>query len=121
MENKKFATLRSWNRKINYFMKGVRYYARLFIAKLLWDKKGKKSLDVDTIKTVLILRNEGKIGDMIVDTILIRELNKSGYQVDVLGTKTNSAILKYNPYVRNGYLAEDVDISKPMKLSALSL
>ncbi|WP_338883840.1 glycosyltransferase family 9 protein [Xenorhabdus sp. TH1] len=114
-ENKKFATLRAWNRKRNYLMKDIRYYIRLLIAKLIWDKRGKNIFDIDTIKTVLLLRNEGKIGDMIVDTILIRELNRSGYQVDVVGTKSNCAILKYNPYVRNIYLAEDIDVTSFMK------
>ncbi|MCC8379964.1 lipopolysaccharide heptosyltransferase family protein, partial [Xenorhabdus sp. PB30.3] len=96
-KNKKFATLRAWNRKRNYLMKDLRYYVKLFISKLIWDDRAKKYFDADNIKTILLLRNEGKLGDMIVDTILLRELSELGYQIDVLATDTNSIILKHNP------------------------
>ncbi|MDX7986392.1 glycosyltransferase family 9 protein [Xenorhabdus sp. 12] len=109
MKKKRFSTLRAWNRKRNYLMKDLRYYVRLIVAKFIWDKNRKNALDINIIKSVLLLRNEGKIGDMIVDTILLRELSKSGYQVDVLATVTNSIILKYNPYVRDVYLADNID------------
>ncbi|PHM39586.1 hypothetical protein Xmau_02590 [Xenorhabdus mauleonii] len=109
MKRKRFSTLRAWNRKRNYLMKDFRYYMRLLVAKLIWDKNRKNSFDINIIESVLLLRNEGKIGDMIVDTILLRELNKSGYQVDVLATITNSIILKHNPYIRDIYLADNID------------
>jgi ADP-heptose:LPS heptosyltransferase len=113
--NKKFATLRAWNRKRNYLMKDIKYYVKLFVSKIIWDNKCKNKFNVDSIKTVLLLRNEGKLGDMIVDTILLRELNDLGYQIDVLATEANSIILKYNPYVRSTYIAKNTDVTSFMK------
>ncbi|MDE9544912.1 glycosyltransferase family 9 protein [Xenorhabdus bovienii] len=114
-QNKKFALLRSWNRKRNYLMKDIRYYTRLFIAKLLWDKNKNSDFNVNSIKTILLLRNEDKIGDMVVDTILLKELNKAGYIVDFLATETNSIVLKHNPYVRNIFIATPIDITSFMQ------
>ncbi|CDG20480.1 putative glycosyl transferase [Xenorhabdus poinarii G6] len=114
-QNKKFALLRSWNRKRNYLMKDIRYYTRLFIAKLLWDKNKNSDFNINSIKTILLLRNEDKIGDMVVDTILLKELNKAGYIVDFLATETNSIVLKHNPYVRNIFIATPIDTTSFMQ------
>lgn len=108
-KNKKFVTLRYWNRKRNYLMKDVRYYIRLLVAKLLWDKKERDHIKTSSIKTVLLLRNEGKIGDLVTDTILIKALSKAGYIVDVLVTESNSVVLKHNPYVRNTFTSTNID------------
>ena len=104
MKKKKFATLRALNRKRNYLMKDIRYYLSLFREKILWDKQKKTTIDFSSVKSILILRNEGKIGDVIVDTSIIKILSQHNYVIDMLVTSTNDSILKYNKYIRNIYI-----------------
>lgn len=115
MKKKKFATLRAWNRKRNYVMKDIRYYFNLFIEKILWDKSKKTTIDFNSVKTILILRNEGKIGDVIVDTAIIKILSQHGYIIDILVTSTNESILKYNKNIRNIYIANNITLNDFMK------
>lgn len=115
MKKKRFATLRAWNRKRNYVMKDVRYYMNLFMAKILWDKPKKTAIDFNTVKSILILRNEGKIGDVIVDTAIIKILSQYGYIIDILVTPTNESILKYNKSIRTIYLADNTTLNDFIK------
>lgn len=101
--------IRSLNRRRNYFIKDVKSFSRIFIAKIIWDLKEKKQPDGITIKNILLLRNEGAIGDVIVDSALVKALHDGGYEVDFLLTKNNSNVMKFNPYIRNIYEADDVD------------
>ena len=103
----RFKKLREWNRRRNYYIKQVKLNIKIFIAKLIWDKRIKSDFDIKRIKNVLLLRNEGTIGDVVVTTPLVKCLYKSGYTVDLLLTKSSSVAVKYNPYVRNVYEAED--------------
>lgn len=101
--------IRSLNRRRNYFFKEVKSFSRVFIAKTLWDLKEKNQSNEVAIKNILLLRNEGAIGDIIVDSALVKALYDGGYTVDFLLTKNNSKVMKYNPYIRNIYEADDVD------------
>ena len=92
---KKFATLRRWNRSKNYFMKSL----RMRFAKMIWDHRSKKAFALQDIRKILLLRDDDKIGDMVVSTSVMRELSKQGYLVDILATPKNAAIVQYNPYV----------------------
>lgn len=103
----RFKKLREWNRRRNYYFKEVKLNIKIYIAKLIWDKRRKSNFDIKAIKTVLLLRNEGTIGDVVVSTPLVKCLYESGYTVDLLLTKSSSVAMKYNPYVRHVYEAGD--------------
>ncbi|BEM02020.1 lipopolysaccharide 1,2-N-acetylglucosaminetransferase [Serratia marcescens] len=103
----RFKKLREWNRRRNYYFKEVKLNIKIYIAKLIWDKRRKSNFDIKAIKTVLLLRNEGTIGDVVVSTPLVKSLYESGYTVDLLLTKSSSVAMKYNPYVRHVYEAGD--------------
>ncbi|MBH3322327.1 glycosyltransferase family 9 protein [Serratia ureilytica] len=103
----RFKKIREWNRRRNYYFKEVKLNIKIYIAKLIWDKRRKSNFDIKAIKTVLLLRNEGTIGDVVVSTPLVKCLYESGYTVDLLLTKSSSVAMKYNPYVRHVYEAGD--------------
>ncbi|WP_218814422.1 glycosyltransferase family 9 protein [Rickettsiella endosymbiont of Dermanyssus gallinae] len=111
MNKKKFATIRAWNRKRNLLIKRFRYLTRLFITKLIWDKRNKVELDINSVKSILLLCNQGKLGDVIVDTLLIKNLSLADYAIDILVTNSNAVILQYNPYVRNIYIANSISLN----------
>lgn len=104
-----FRKIREWNRRKNYYLKGVKLNIKIYVAKLIWDKRKKSTFDLASIKTILLLRNEGTIGDMVVYSTLVKSLYESGYTVDLLLTKASSTVMKYNPYVRNIYEAGDAN------------
>lgn len=115
MKKKKFAKLRTLNRKRNYMMKNIRYYSRLFIEKILWDKKSKSAIDFTAVKSILILRNEGKIGDVIVDSGLIKVLSQHGYDVDIIVTPDNCSIMQHDKHIRSIYVADKISLNDFMK------
>ncbi|BCQ38267.1 MULTISPECIES: glycosyltransferase family 9 protein [Erwinia] len=110
-----FKKLRELNRRKNYFMKKVRLDAKLLVAKIIWDKYKKNTLNVDSIKTILLIRNEGTIGDTVVYSPLIKNLHTAGYKVDILLTKSSSIVVKYNPFIRNIYEADDASTEVYLK------
>lgn len=110
-----FKKLRTLNRRRNYFMKRVKLGAKLYLAKIIWDKYKKSTLDLKSIKTILLLRNEGTIGDMIVFSPLVKSLHEAGYIVDVLLTKSSSVVMEHNPYVRTIYEADDASTEVYLK------
>ena len=95
-KQKKFATLRAWNRKRNYFFKSL----RMTIARWRWDRRSRQTFIVPAAGKILLLRNDGKIGDMIVSTSLMRGLYQNGFTVDILATESNAVVIKHNPYIR---------------------
>ncbi|CAI2049323.1 glycosyltransferase family 9 protein [Serratia marcescens] len=103
----RFRKIREWNRRRNYYLKRVRLSIKIYIAKLIWDKRRKSMFDVKSVKTILLLRNEGTIGDVVVSTPLVKCLYESGFTVDILLTKSSSAVMKHNAYIRNIYEAGD--------------
>lgn len=102
-KQKKFATLRAWNRKRNYFFKSL----RMTMARWVLESKKQMPFALKKNGKVLLLRNDGKIGDMIVSTSLMRELHKNGYTVDVLATSSNRVIIQHNPYIRKIHLYDE--------------
>ncbi|WP_277972659.1 glycosyltransferase family 9 protein [Pantoea agglomerans] len=99
----RFKKIREWNRRKNYYLKEVKLEARMSIAKLLWDKRKKVSFEPDSVKTILLVRNEGKVGDIIVSMPLIRSLHQAGYAVDLLVTEDCYDVIKYSPFIRHIY------------------
>lgn len=96
-------------------MKKIRYYSRLFIEKVFWDKKKKSAIDFSAVKSILILRNEGKIGDVIVDSGVISVLSQHGYDVDILVTPDNCSIMQHDKNVRSVYIADKISLNDFMK------
>lgn len=108
IQSGRFRKLRAWNRRRNYLFKQIKFNIRIYIAKIIWDKRKKNLLDITAVKTILLLRNEGTIGDMVVYSPLVKTLYESGYIVDLLLTKSSSVVMTKSPYVRNIYEADDV-------------
>jgi ADP-heptose:LPS heptosyltransferase len=111
----RFRKIREFNRRRNYLIKKMRYMTRLCIAKFLWDAKNKTEPDISTAKKVLLMRNEGAVGDVVVDTALVKCLYDSGFVVDFLLTTSNSSVVKFNPYIRNIFEAETVSSTHFLK------
>lgn len=70
-------------RKLNRLFQSYAREKRLKIGKFIWDRKEKKEiiqgnnfLKDNNIKSILFLRYDGKIGDMIINTIMFREIKK---------------------------------------------
>lgn len=82
---------------------------RVYIAKAFWDQHTRREADVGSAKTVLLMRNEGAVGDVVVDSALVKCLHESGYTVDFLLTKSNSQVMRHNPRIRHIYEADNVD------------
>lgn len=105
---KKFNKIRELNRRRNYFTKKVRNALRVGVAKALWDRRRRQPVDLSSAKTVLLMRNEGAVGDVVVDSALVKCLHQSGYIVDFLLTTSNSQVMRYNPRIRYIYEADPV-------------
>ncbi|ARD61202.1 glycosyl transferase [Kosakonia radicincitans DSM 16656] len=111
----KFKKLRALNRRRNYLIKKIRMLLRIYIAKMLWDSPARSELNLISARKVLLMRNEGAIGDVVVDSALVKCLHESGYIVDFLLTKSNSQVMRYNPRIRHIYEAEDVTSASYLK------
>ncbi|MDR3048363.1 MAG: glycosyltransferase family 9 protein [Elusimicrobiota bacterium] len=85
------------------------------LAKFILDtrkKSGKDLPDFSNLKTALFLRDDNKIGDMVISSLLFREFKKRRPVVKllVLCGQDNKEIIKYNPFVdeiiekKNGFL-----------------
>ena len=78
------------------------------LAKKILDKKekSKNSFDINKIKSILILRDDNKIGDMIVSTVLFREIKQKypNIKIYVLCGNSNEIILKNNPYIEKIFI-----------------
>ncbi|WP_391528196.1 glycosyltransferase family 9 protein [Photorhabdus akhurstii] len=99
MNKKKFQKLRELNRKRNYFLKSLKFnFLKLFV-----DKIRRDNFISSDIKKVLFLRDDDKIGDMIVSTPVFRELNKKGIKLHVLSGKANYCVIESNPYIGRVY------------------
>ncbi|MGJ0192413.1 glycosyltransferase family 9 protein [Pantoea sp. RRHST58] len=99
--------IRALNRQRNYFLKGIKIKLRLALAKILWDRRKKASWNPDKVQKILIIRNEGTIGDVIVYSSFIEALSKRGYCIDILLTEANKTVIEYNPYIRKAYVCEN--------------
>lgn len=103
--------LRKINRSIQNWMRPK----RLALGKYIWDRKDKKIacftgkiIEKNNIKSILFLRYDGKIGDMVVNTLMFREIKKVYPEIKI-GVVTRGAaidIIKNNPYVDKIYKYE---------------
>lgn len=100
--------LRQLNRRRNYLKKEIKYSLDLYFAARKWKKSPDNKQDKQDIKSILLVRNEGKIGDAIVSTCFLKSLFSAGYRVDILAVKENESLFRHNPYINNVYLSESL-------------
>ena len=99
-------------RKLNRIFQNYMREKRLKIGKYIWDRKEKTNiiegdnfLENNNIKSILFLRYDGKIGDMVVNSLMFREIKKV-YPNIKIGVVTRGAaidIIKDNPNVDKIY------------------
>jgi ADP-heptose:LPS heptosyltransferase len=95
---------REINRRKNLTLRSLKAH----VGKLLFDKKNENTFvtsKIKEIKKIVYLRNDGKLGDMIISTLAFRGIKKQLPQakVYVITTKAAAEIIKNNPYVDKIY------------------
>ncbi len=100
--------IKYWNRQKNHLLRQL----KLTLVRMLFDTTCRPSaLDLSGVKKVLILRDDNKIGDMIVSTGLISRLHEAGICVDIVAGKDNAFIAEAMPQV-NGIFLYPTKVSK---------
>ena len=98
--------------KINRIFQDYMREKRLKIGKYIWDRKekakiveGDNFLKDNSIKSILFLRYDGKIGDMIVNSLMFREIKKvyPDIRIGVIARGAAIDIIKDNPNVDKIY------------------
>ena len=99
-------------KKINRIFQDYMRAKRLKIGKYIWDRKekakiveGDNFLKDNSIKSILFLRYDGKIGDMIVNSLMFREIKKvyPDIKIGVVARGAAIDIIKDNPNVYKIY------------------
>ena len=99
-------------RKLNRIFQNYMREKRLKIGKYIWDRKektkiieGDNFLENNNIKSILFLRYDGKIGDMIVNSLMFREIKKvyPNIKIGVVARGAAIDIIKDNPNVDKIY------------------
>ena len=85
-------------------IKNILRNIRLYIGKKLLDHNVPTNHNLNNkekIKKILFLRQDGKIGDMVVSSFAFRELKKQrpDIHIGVVCTKNNRYLLENNPYI----------------------
>jgi len=104
--------IRELNRKLQDFLRPK----RLAFGRWLWDRKNPESniqstvdngklIEKEDIKSILFIRNDGKIGDMIINTLMFREIKKvyPKIKIGVVTRGANKQVIINNPYVDKIY------------------
>ncbi|MGL5278833.1 MAG: glycosyltransferase family 9 protein [Cetobacterium sp.] len=97
--------IRKLNRIVQDFLRPI----RLNIGRKLWDRKVEKypellknnRVDMSRVKSILFLRYDGKIGDMVINTLMFREIKKRypDIKIGVVSRGAATDIIKFNPHV----------------------
>ena len=99
-------------KKINRIFQDYMRAKRLKIGKYIWDRKekakiveGDNFLKDNSIKSILFLRYDGKIGDMIVNSLMFREIKKvyPDIRIGVIARGAAIDIIKDNPNIDKIY------------------
>lgn len=98
-------------RKINRVFQNFLRNQKIKIARLLWDKKEKVKIikenliEKNGIDSIVIMRDDGKIGDMVVSSFIYREIKKQypNIKIGVVTRKGATDIIKDNHYVDKIY------------------
>ena len=99
-------------KKLNRIFQDYMREKRLKIGKYIWDRKektkivkGNNFIKNNDIKSILFLRYDGKIGDMIVNSLMFREIKKvySDIKIGVVARGAAIDIIRDNPNVDKIY------------------
>ena len=99
-------------KKLNRIFQDYMREKRLKIGKYIWDRKDKVKilegngfLEENDIKSILFLRYDGKIGDMIVNSLMFREIKKvyPNIKIGIVARGAAIDIIKDNPNVDKIY------------------
>ena len=99
-------------KKLNRIFQDYMREKRLKIGKYIWDRKdrvkileGNSFLEDNDIKSILFLRYDGKIGDMVVNSLMFREIKKvyPNIKIGVVARGAAIDIIKDNPNVDKIY------------------
>lgn len=98
----------TWNRQKNLWLREQKRR----VALALFDKKNPhvfSQKETQNFHKILILRNDNKLGDMIVTSVVIRELKKQlpNAEISVIAGPTSAQLLTHNPYVSHIYIGEN--------------
>lgn len=100
---------RELNRKFQDYMRPK----RLALGKYIWDKKKTNKIKLENniieegnIYSILFLRYDGKIGDMVINTLLFREIKKKYPHIKIGVVSRNGAadIIRYNKNIDKIYI-----------------
>ena len=99
-------------KKLNRIFQDYMREKRLKIGKYIWDRKDKVKilegngfLEENDIKSILFLRYDGKIGDMVVNSLMFREIKKvyPNIKIGIVARGAAIDIIKDNPNVNKIY------------------
>ncbi len=99
-------------KKLNRIFQDYMREKRLKIGKYIWDRKdrvkileGNSFLEDNDIKSILFLRYDGKIGDMVVNSLMFREIKKvyPDIKIGVVARGAAVDIIRENPNVDKIY------------------
>ena len=99
-------------RKLNRVFQDYMREKRLKLGKYIWDKKQNKEeiklgnfIEKNNIKKILFMRYDGKIGDMVINTLMFREIKKKypEIKIGVLTKGGAKAVVENNPNVDKIY------------------
>ncbi|AAL95443.1 lipopolysaccharide heptosyltransferase family protein [Fusobacterium nucleatum subsp. nucleatum ATCC 25586] len=99
-------------KKLNRIFQDYMREKRLKIGKYIWDRKdrvkileGNSFLEDNDIKSILFLRYDGKIGDMVVNSLMFREIKKvyPNIKIGVVARGAAMDIIKDNPNIDKIY------------------
>ena len=104
--------MKNFFKRINRIFQDYMREKRLKIGKAIWDKKEKTNIvkgdnfiKDNNIKSILFLRYDGKIGDMIVNSLIFREIKKvyPDIKIGLVARGAAIDIVKDNPNVDEIY------------------
>lgn len=93
-------------------LKNLLRNSRLFLGKWVLDKRIDGNNSIFPPKSILFLRQDGKIGDYIVSSFVFREIKNfdPSIKVGVICSKQNSYLFEQNPYIDQLYLVKKKSI-----------
>lgn len=99
-------------RRLNRAFQDYMREKRLKYGRYVWDRKEKKTeikkgnfIEKNNINSILFLRYDGKIGDMVINTIMFREIKKQypSIKIGVVTKGGAKGVIEDNPYVDKIY------------------
>lgn len=95
-----YRKIKHWNRQKNHYLRVF----KLSLVRLFLDKKPQHPFDASKVKKVLVLRDDNKIGDMIVSTGILKSLHESDRFVGVVSGEDNGIIISESKMVDKQYV-----------------